>query len=94
MSADVTDADLRRIVLDCGDRCDDPDMHDFYMSGGNFQWCWPKVDVGIRAADRRWWLPVLNRYPHNVIGAALYVRGFGVGVRWKTSRRRDQDGDQ
>jgi hypothetical protein len=29
---------------------------------------------------------MLNRYPHNIIGAAVYLRGRGVGLRWRTSR--------
>jgi hypothetical protein len=60
----------------------DASMHEFYVGGGRFAWCLPHFDTGIRAAE-----PVtkvmLNRYPHNLIGAAVYVLGHGFGVRWK-----------
>lgn len=68
----------------CEDRCKDASQHLFYVNGGRFRWCWPKLDLGLRATDPRSRV-LLNRYPHNVIGAAVYVRGRGVGLRWKSS---------
>lgn len=58
---------------------------DFWRRGGNFRWCWPKFDRFNPADKRTRWL--LNRYPHNIIGAALVVFGHGFGIRWKSSRR-------
>jgi hypothetical protein len=57
----------------------------FWRGGGGFRWCWPHIDV-VRPADTR---PraMLNRYPHNVIGAMVVVFGRGWGIRWKDSRR-------
>jgi hypothetical protein len=80
-----TAADVRRIVSDCGDRCQDPAMHDFYVNGGAFRWCWPKFDRTTPADKRRridW-----NRYPHNTIGIAAVLFGRGWGIRWKATRR-------
>lgn len=56
----------------------------FWRDGGNFRWCWPKFDI-VQPADTK---PraLLNRYPHNVIGAMVVVFGRGWGVRWKCSR--------
>lgn len=57
----------------------------FWRHGGGFHWCWPKLDR-FNPADtqtRVMW----NRYPHNIIGAAVVVFGRGFGVRWKTGRR-------
>jgi hypothetical protein len=82
---DPTVADVRRIVIDCDDRCQDPEMHDFYKAGGGFRWCWPKFDR-THPADRRR-RAALNRYPHNVIGAHVVLFGRGWGVRWKASQR-------
>jgi hypothetical protein len=56
----------------------------FWRDGGNFHWCWPHFDR-INPADKRRRV-LLNRYPHNVIGAAVVVFGRGFGIRWKDSR--------
>jgi hypothetical protein len=69
----------------CEDRCQDADTHRFYVNGGRFRWCWPKLDIGLRSACKCSRV-MLNRYPHNIIGAAVYLRGRGVGLRWRTSR--------
>lgn len=68
----------------CADRCRDEKQHAFYRGGGGFRWRWPKVDR-LRSADPHFGF-MLNRYPHNVIGAAFHVGRHGVGVRWKGSR--------
>lgn len=58
-------------------------MHAFYVAGGGFRWCLPKIDL-LNAAGRVTGA-CLNRYPHNVIGAAVYVCGRGIGLRWRAS---------
>lgn len=76
---------------DCDDRCDDPGEHAFYVSGGGFVWRWPKVTI-YKPADSRpraMW----NRYPHNIIGAAVVLFGRCWGVTWKGSPRRRQAAD-
>jgi len=80
-----TDDDLRRIVLDCTDRCDSPDTHDFYVSGGGFVRRWSLT--ATRPADRSFRLG-LNRYPHNVIGAYVICCGRGLTLNWKGSKPR------
>lgn len=60
-------------------------MHDFFVAGGAFKWCLPKINWKLRSADRSLTTVRLNRYPHNVIGIAAYVRGRGIGLRWKSS---------
>jgi hypothetical protein len=56
----------------------------FWRDGGGFRWCRPHFDV-VRPADTRR-RAMLNRYPHNVIGAMVVVFGRGWGIRWKDSR--------
>jgi hypothetical protein len=58
----------------------------WWRSGADFRWCWPKFDR-FRPADRYRLHAMLNRYPHNVIGAACVIFGHGFGIRWKDSRR-------
>jgi len=53
----------------------------FWRDGGGFAWCLPHFDH-MQAADPITRL-MFNRYPYVRIGVALYVRGRGVGVRWK-----------
>ena len=57
----------------------------WWRSGADFRWCWPKFDV-YKPADTRI-RSMFNRYPHNVIGAAVVVFGRCWGVRWKSTRR-------
>lgn len=57
----------------------------FWRGGGDFRWCWPRFDITNPADKRRRFL--LNRYPHNVIGAMVVAFGRGWGVRWKKSGR-------
>lgn len=83
--AEVTDDDLRRIVLGCDDRCQDPDIHDFFVNGGGFVRRWSLT--ATRPADRSF-RTGLNRYPHNVIGAYVIWRGRGLTLNWKGSRLR------
>lgn len=78
----VTEAEAAWVVNGCGDRCEDYEIHEHFARASAFRWCWPKVDTGLRAAQRITKV-ALNRYPHHVIGAAIYVRGHGLGVRWK-----------
>lgn len=59
---------------------------EFWRSGGGFRWIWPRFHVYKPADTRPRWL--LNRYPHNVIGAAVVVFGRCWGVQWKGSGRR------
>jgi hypothetical protein len=85
MSDRPTDSDLRQIVMACDDRCDDPEMHDFYANGGGFVWKRPEVH---RSACIEQALTVgLNRYPHNVIGVYATFRGRCLTLNWKGSRR-------
>lgn len=51
----------------------------------SFRWRWPRVTV-YNPADTR---PraLLNRYPDDVIGAAVVLFGRCWGVTWKGSRR-------
>lgn len=70
------------VVNGCDARCEDYGIHEHFSRPGAFHWCWPKIDTGIKAAGRVTGV-VLNRYPHHVIGAVIYVRGHGLGVRWK-----------
>lgn len=82
----VTEDDLRRIIMGCTDRCQDVAQHDFYVNGGGFVWRRPQVTI-YRPADkspRATW----NRYPHNVIGAAVVLFGRCWGVTWKGSPPR------
>jgi hypothetical protein len=62
---------------------DEVRSEDFWRSGGGFRWCLPRFNV-YKPADTR---PrtLLNRYPHNVIGAAVVIFGRCWGVRWKRS---------
>jgi len=53
----------------------------FWRNGGKFSWCLPHFDR-MQDADPITRL-MFNRYPYVIIGAALYVRGHGFGVRWK-----------
>jgi hypothetical protein len=53
----------------------------FWRGGAGFRWCWPRLNT-YRSADTRTRL-LLNRYPHNVIGAAVVVFGRCWGIRWK-----------
>ena len=85
MSEPPTDADLRRVILGCEDRCQDAHMHDHFMAGGGFRWCLPRFAV-TRPADTKTRV-VLNTYPHNLIGVGVVMFGRGWGVRWKRSRR-------
>lgn len=73
----------------CTDRCSDQSQHDFYLNGGGFVWRRPKMTV-YRPADTR---PraVLNRYPHNIIGAAVILFGRSWSVTWKGSRPRTSE---
>lgn len=61
-------------------RCHDQAMHDHFTSRP-FVWRWPKLTVLHAAIPRSGF--VLNRYPHNVIGAGFYWRGRGLGLTWK-----------
>lgn len=58
----------------CGD-------HAFWTTGKSFRWCRPRFNV-YRPADSRPRL-LLNRYPHNVIGAAAVIFGRCWVVNWK-----------
>lgn len=70
----------------CGDRCSDLDQHVLYAAGGGFVWRWPRVTVYTPADTRP--RALLNRYPHNVIGAAVVMFGRCWSLTWKGSRRR------
>lgn len=86
MSGRISDDDLRRVVMDCGDGCDDPEMHDFYVAGGGFVWRRPTVhrsDCVEQATTFG-----LNRYPHNVIGVYATRGGRCLTLNWKGSKRR------
>jgi hypothetical protein len=56
----------------------------FWRDGAGFHWCWPKFNVYVPADKKR--RAMLNRYPHNVIGAAVVLFGRVWGIRWKSSR--------
>ncbi len=53
----------------------------FWRDGAGFRWCWPKFNITEPADKRRRML--LNRYPHNVIGAGVVLFRRYWGVRWK-----------
>lgn len=58
---------------------------EWWRIGGGFRWCWPRFNVYVPADRRRragW-----NRYPHNIIGAAVVLFGRCWGVQWKGTRR-------
>jgi len=57
----------------------------FWRDGAGFHWCWPRFNVYVPADKKP--RAMLNRYPHNVIGAAVVAFGRCWGVRWKRSRR-------
>lgn len=79
-----SNTELRLIVMGC-DQCEDPEMHDFYASGGRFVWRRPKLhrsDCVEQATTIG-----LNRYPHNVIGIYVTRRGRCLTLNWKGSRR-------
>lgn len=57
----------------------------FWRDGGNFKWCWPRFNVCVPADKHRRGL--LNRYPHNVIGAVVVMFGKCWGVQWKRTKR-------
>lgn len=55
--------------------------HDAWYRSKPFEWCWPRFNV-YAPADKRprvMW----NRYPYNIIGAAIVVFGRCWGVQWK-----------
>lgn len=56
----------------------------WWRESAGFHWCWPRFNV-YKPADTK---PraLLNRYPHNVIGAAVVVFGRCWGVQWKATR--------
>ena len=83
----ASDDDLRRIVLDCTDQCYGPDEHSFYIGGGGFRWQRPRLTVYVPADRSR--RAGLNRYPHNVIGAAVVLFGRCWSLTWKGSPPRD-----
>lgn len=58
----------------------------FWRDGGGFHWMLPFFHR-FNPADRRSRF-LLNRYPHNVIGAGAVVFGHGWGVLWKGSHSR------
>lgn len=66
----------------CTAGCQDLDDHEHFTSGNAFRLCLPRFNV-TRPADTS---PrfLLNRYPHNVIGAAVVLFGRCWGVRWRT----------
>lgn len=80
--SDMTETEFDWVTKGCGDRCQDFGIHQHFTRPNAFRWCWPKIDTGITAADPRTRV-VLNRYPHHIIGVAIYVRGHGIGLRWK-----------
>jgi hypothetical protein len=57
----------------------------FWRDGGGFRWLFPPRFNVYKPADTR---PRagLNRYPHNVIGAAVVVFRRCWGVQWKGTR--------
>lgn len=57
-----------------------------YWRAKPFVWVWPRPTI-YTPADKR---PraLLNRYPHNVIGAAVVAFGRCWGITWKASQRR------
>lgn len=57
----------------------------FWHSDGGFCWCWPRFHVYTPADTRL--RCAFNRYPHNIIGAAIVVFGRCWGVQWKATRR-------
>lgn len=57
---------------------------DEYFRSKPFEWCWPRVTVYVPGDTRPRGL--LNRYPHNVIGAAVVLFGRCWGVQWKQSK--------
>jgi hypothetical protein len=56
----------------------------FWRDGANFHWRWPKITVYVPADKRP--RTLLNRYPHNVIGAAVVLFGRCWSLQWKGSR--------
>jgi hypothetical protein len=60
----------------------------WYREGASFRWIWPVFNV-YRPADTRSRF-LLNRYPYNVIGAAVVVFGRCWGVIWKGSYPRSR----
>ena len=58
----VTEAEAAWVVNGCGDRCEDYEIHEHFARASAFRWCWPKVDTGLRAAQRITKV-ALNRYP-------------------------------
>lgn len=63
------------------DFSDDASVDEWYRRGGNFRWMRPRFNV-YRPADTRRRV-LLNRYPHNVIGAAVVMFGRCWGIQWK-----------
>jgi hypothetical protein len=61
-------------------------MHEHFTSGGSFVWRRPVFNV-YKPADTHPRVG-LNRYPHNVIGAAVVMFGRCWVVNWKGSPRR------
>ena len=57
-----------------------------YWRAKPFVWVWPRPTI-YTPADKR---PraLLNRYPHNVIGAYVICCGRGLTLNWKGSKRR------
>lgn len=69
------------------DECDhDRQLHAHYIAGGGFVWERPRLNVYKPSNTRP--RALLNRYPHNVIGAAVVLFGRCWGVTWKGSPRR------
>lgn len=56
---------------------------EWWRSGANFHWMFPRFNVYVPADKKP--RALLNRYPHNVIGAAVVLFGRCWGVRWKKS---------
>lgn len=58
----------------------------WWRAGGSFVWRVPRFYT-MDPADKR---PrfMLNRYPHNVIGAGFVLFGRGWCVQWKHTPRR------
>ena len=58
----------------------DIEMDHFYRQQRK-TWHFPKF-YRYKVADKRWFHPLLNRYPHHIVGAAIVVGQFAYCVLW------------
>lgn len=56
---------------------------EWWKAGANFRWCLPRFNL-YTPADKTPRV-LLNRYPHNVIGAAVVIFGRCWCLNWKRS---------